>query len=225
MTPPDDLTSGDPLGSDKAKDPITGEEISSPLSSPEAPRPGGYGSGPVPPGAVVQPAPEAPLAPTGPLVLASYESRAGAAVIDFIIKAVFALAILAGLGTLVGVGFLADGRDSGVVSLVVALIFTFLAFAIASLLYEPVYMAATNGQTLGKQLTKCRVVRTSGEPMSFGLAMLREVGVKWLAIGTVGNTVTFGLPLATLADNLWPLWDAEKRALHDFAVSTRVVKA
>jgi uncharacterized RDD family membrane protein YckC len=195
-----DLTPGDPLG-------------------------GGYGSGPVPPGALVRPEAPAPGPPPGPFVLAEYSQRAIAAIIDFAIKAVFALVILAGFGTVLGIGFLADDHGSGIIAFLAALLLVGVAFATASLLYEPVYMAATNGQTLGKQLTKCRVVRTGGEPMSFGWAMLREVAIKWLAIGTIGNTITFGLPLATLADNLWPLWDSEHRALHDYAASTRVVKA
>jgi len=34
---------------------------------------------------------------------------------------------------------------------------------------------------------------------------------------------TFGL--AWLLDILWPLWDEENRALHDFVVNTRSIKA
>ena len=30
--------------------------------------------------------------------------------------------------------------------------------------------------------------------------------------------------IANLVDVLWPLWDEENRALHDFVVNTRVVK-
>jgi uncharacterized RDD family membrane protein YckC len=65
------------------------------------------------------------------------------------------------------------------------------------------------------------VVRANGERMTFGWAMLREVAVKSLLFGIAGS-VTFGL--ASLADYLWPLWDDENRALHDFIVNTRVVK-
>ena len=82
-------------------------------------------------------------------------------------------------------------------------------------------MARTNGKTLGRMVTNIRVVRTSGEQITFGFAMLREVVVKSLLFGIVGS-FTFGL--ATILDVLWPLWDEENRALHDFIVSTRVVK-
>jgi hypothetical protein len=45
--------------------------------------------------------------------------------------------------------------------------------------------------------------------------------VKILLVG-IANSVTFGL--AGLLDVLWPLWDDENRALHDFVVDTRTVK-
>ena len=83
-------------------------------------------------------------------------------------------------------------------------------------------MARTNGQTLGRMALGIRVVRANGEPMTFGCAMLREVAVKALLFGVV-SSFTFGL--ASLLDVLWPLWDDENRALHDFIVDTRVVAA
>ena len=94
----------------------------------------------------------------------------------------------------------------------------FLAVAIVALLYAPLMMARTNGKTLGRMALGIRVVRANGEPMTFGWAMLREVAVKALLFGFVGS-ITFGL--ASLADVLWPLWDDENRALHDFIVDTR----
>jgi uncharacterized RDD family membrane protein YckC len=92
---------------------------------------------------------------------------------------------------------------------------------VVAFLYAPLLMARTNGQTLGRMATGIRVVRTNGEPMTFGLALLREVVVKGLLINTVGGSLTFGL--AGLLDVLWPLWDEENRALHDFVVQTRTV--
>ena len=80
-------------------------------------------------------------------------------------------------------------------------------------------MARTNGKTLGRMATGIRVVRANGQPMTFGFAMLREVVVKALLFGFAA-ALTGGL--STLADSLWPLWDEENRALHDFIVDTRV---
>ena len=82
-------------------------------------------------------------------------------------------------------------------------------------------MARTNGQTLGRQVTNIRVVRTDGQPITFGFAMVREVAVKALLFGVAGM-ITGGI--ANLLDILWPLWDEENRALHDFIVNTRTVK-
>jgi uncharacterized RDD family membrane protein YckC len=96
-----------------------------------------------------------------------------------------------------------------------------MVVTVVAFLYAPFLMARTNGQTLGRMATGIRVVRTSGEPMTFGWAMLREVAVKGLLIGTVANSVTFGL--ASLLDVLWPLWDEENRALHDYVSQTRTV--
>ena len=69
-------------------------------------------------------------------------------------------------------------------------------------------MARTNGKTLGRMAMNIRVVRTSGEPVTFGFAMLREVAVKSIGFGIAGS-FTFGL--APLLDYLWPLWDEENR--------------
>jgi hypothetical protein len=57
--------------------------------------------------------------------------------------------------------------------------------------------------------------------VDFGYATLREVVVKWLLFGVVANSFTFGL--AALVDYLWPLWDEENRALHDFVVNSRTI--
>ena len=93
--------------------------------------------------------------------------------------------------------------------------------AVVALLYAPTMMARTNGKTLGRMATGIRVVRTSGEQITFGFAMLREVAVKTILFGVAG-ALTGGI--AQLVDYLWPLWDEENRCLHDFIVQTRVVK-
>ena len=123
-------------------------------------------------------------------------------------------------GAVFSVGFFASD-ETGIASLIVGLMLSVLAIAIVALLYAPLMMARTNGKTLGRMAMGIRVVRANGEPMTFGCAMLREVVVKALLFGIAGS-LTFGL--ANLADVLWPLWDDENRALHDFVVNTRVVR-
>jgi uncharacterized RDD family membrane protein YckC len=91
---------------------------------------------------------------------------------------------------------------------------------VVSLLYAPAMMARTNGRTIGRSALGIRVVRADGQAITFGFAMLREVAVKALLFGVAG-TLTAGI--ANLLDVLWPLWDEENRALHDFVVNTRTV--
>jgi uncharacterized RDD family membrane protein YckC len=73
-------------------------------------------------------------------------------------------------------------------------------------------MARTNGASIGKRATGIRVVRTSGAPTGFWWSLLRELPVKMM------------LSLLVVLDPLWPLWDPEKRALHDMVVGSRVVR-
>ena len=152
-------------------------------------------------------------------MLAGWWSRVVAQLIDGIIIAGGALLILLVFGSVFSAGFFASD-EAGVAGLVVGLILGIAAVALVSLLYAPLMMARTNGKTLGRMATGIRVVRASGQPMGFGFAMLREVAVKALLIGTVSS---FTAGIVGLADVLWPLWDDENRALHDFVVDTRTV--
>ena len=180
----------------------------------------GYSS-PPPPGASGGSWASSPVvASSGQYALAGWWSRVGAQLIDGLILLVGWVAITAFFGAVFSVGFF-DSEETGVAALIVGLLLSVFAIAIVSLLYAPLMMARTNGKTLGRMATGIRVVRASGEPMTFGFAMLREVVVKAILFGIAGS-ITAGL--ASLADVLWPLWDDENRALHDFVVNTRVVQ-
>jgi len=146
----------------------------------------------------------------------------GAFLIDGLIVGVVAIAVLVGaVAAFGGVGFL-GGDETGYVGLVLgALLGGFVAFVI-SLLYAPVWMARTNGRTLGRQLISIRVVRADGRPTDFWWSALRESVLKTLVFGGLASGATFGL--AWLADVLWPLWDDQNRALHDIIVDSRVVR-
>jgi uncharacterized RDD family membrane protein YckC len=212
------LTPGDPLAPEPEKE---RHESGLPAYEPEAPQPstGGYTS-PPPPGALATPTPSTPPVASGQYQLAGWWSRVAATLIDGLIVGVGALVIIALFGAVFSVGFF-ESEETGVVALVVGLMLSFLAVAIVALLYAPLMMDRTNGKTLGRMAMGIRVVRANGQPMTFGWAMLREVAVKALLFGFAGS-LTFGL--ANLADVLWPLWDDENRALHDFIVDTRVVR-
>ena len=198
----------------------SGLESGDPLRGTPAPETPGYVTTP-PPGAGGPPVPSsAPGAVEGRYVLAGWWSRVGAQLIDFAIVGVggllLAIAIMAPAGSL----WFAD-EDVGIVAIVVGLLLAVVCVSIVALLYAPALMARTNGKTLGRMATGIRVVRANGQPMTFGFAMLREVAVKALLFGTAGS-ITGGL--ANLIDVLWPLWDEENRALHDFVVDTRSVR-
>jgi uncharacterized RDD family membrane protein YckC len=153
-------------------------------------------------------------------VLAGWWRRAGAQVIDGVIITVLALLVIVPFGVgIFGAG--EDGSDTGIVALIGGLILTLMVFAVAAMVYAPLMMAKTNGRTLGRMATGIRVVRTNGEAMDLGTAALREIVFKFLIIGTFASGFTFGA--ASLLDVLWPLWDEENRALHDFPVNTRTV--
>ena len=173
-----------------------------------------YGGGPVPPGAF---APRTPRpGPPGKDQLAEFWRRLVAVVVDGAIVGALSLLILAAIGA----GFFADG-EVGVGQVIVSLLLLTVLFTAIALIYAPLVMARTNGQTLGKMITGCRVVRADGRRVTFGWAVLREVLVKGLLLGIAG-AITGGL--ATLADGLWPLVDGQNRALHDYVVDSRVIK-
>jgi uncharacterized RDD family membrane protein YckC len=158
----------------------------------------------------------------GAYTLSGWWRRVGAHVIDGIIIGALALVLLVAITAPFSVGFFVNDTV-GVGAVIVGLLFACLCVFVAALVYAPWMMARTNGRTLGRMVTGIRVVRASGEPIDFGFAMLREVAVKWLLFNAVAGSLTFGI--APLVDYLWPLWDEQNRALHDFVVDTRVVMA
>jgi uncharacterized RDD family membrane protein YckC len=204
------ITSGDPLGGGPAPEAPRHE---SGLPGYTSPAPPGAG-GPVAPAFTHEPALD------GRYALASWWSRVGAQLIDGLLIGAVALVLFLPLGAAFGVGF-ADDSDATVWAAIAGLLLWVLCTAIISFLYAPILMARTNGKTVGRMVLGIRVVRTSGEHISFGFALMREVLIKTVIFGIAGS---FTAGLAPLLDVLWPLWDEENRALHDFIVNTRVVK-
>jgi len=197
---PSGLSSGDPLAEGERSQSVPG------YTSP--PPPGAGGLAPAPAGGVGQ-----------QLVLSGWWRRAGAQIIDGVIVGAGGLLLMIAIAAPFSLGFFASD-DVGIVSILVGLLLAVIGVTIVALLYAPALMARTNGKTLGRMATGIRVVRTNGKPIDFGFAMLREVAVKALLFGIAGS-LTAGL--ANLVDYLWPLWDEENRALHDFVVSTRTI--
>ena len=154
--------------------------------------------------------------PTGPggAPLSDYGPRVGAALIDGLIIGIGAFILNIIIGVLAGV----IGDSTGGV---VAIIGGGLAIIVAVLLYAPILLSRegeNNGQTVGKQVLDIRVVQEDGQPVTFGKGAMREV---------VGRALPsyFTCGLYGLIDILFPLFDDERRALHDMIAKTRVVKA
>jgi len=208
--PPPERPEPDPPPSPQAPPPPPGPQA--PAVGPEAAPT--YG-GPIPPGGWQQPLPT-----QGPgwhgRPLASWGSRLAAYLLDGLI--LFVPVILLTIA-IVGV---AAGSDTGAI---VTGIVGFLAFLVVAFLYAPLLMAREgrcNGQTCGKQALGIRVIRDSGESMSFSAAALREIVVKGLGVGIASSIIPF---IPWFLNFFWPLWDDENRALHDMVCSTHVVQA
>ena len=212
------MTPGDPLGGPErprpAADPAPPER---PPAAPERPVPG-Y-TGPAPPGAGGLGLPAATAPAAGRPALAGWWRRVGAQLIDGLIIMAGAAILLVAITAPFSIGFFA-GDEVGTVAIIVGAVLALLCAALVALLYAPALMARTNGKTLGRMATGIRVIRADGRPITFGFAMLREVAVKTLLVGAVSG-VTGGI--GYLLDVLWPLWDEENRALHDFVVNTRTI--
>jgi uncharacterized RDD family membrane protein YckC len=157
---------------------------------------------------------------SGPQVLAGWWARVGAQLIDGAIVGLGGAILLIAISAPFSIGFFASDTV-GVLSIMLGLLIATVCVAVVALLYAPAMMARTNGQTLGRKVTGIRVVRANGTPIDFGFAMVREVLVKSLLFGVL-SSITFGL--AGIVDVLWPLWDEENRALHDFVVDTRSIR-
>lgn len=143
-------------------------------------------------------------------------------VFAYLIDAFILLVVAVPLASVIGIGTTETGDGGAAFSAANgdALLFVGV-WAVVVLIYAPLTMVTTKGSTLGKLVTGIRVVRADGAPMTFGYAAAREVGVKGILFGFLG-ALTFGL--AQLVNDLWPLWDAENRALHDMIVKSRVVR-
>jgi uncharacterized RDD family membrane protein YckC len=167
-----------------------------------------------------------PVAGPRPLTApyAGWWSRVGAALFDLLVISVPALVLAVVIFGGVGAAFTA-GDGFGVFTLIIGLI-TYVSLLFAALiLYAPLLMrrpGAQNGQTWGKQLLGIRVVRTNGVPMDFTHSAIREALVKGLGLGIASSIIPL---IPYLLDALWPLWDDERRAIHDMIVGTGVLEA
>ncbi len=184
-----------------------------PAAAPPAPAPPAGGAAPAPPGqAWGQPPAARPgcgAAPATPSQanLASYGQRIGAYLIDGLVIAIVVLALMM--------------AGSAISDLVAGLMLFVFGWPLGALIAVVPFMRRRGqgaGQSLGKAATGIRVVGRDGTPAS-ARVVLREVVMKWFVLWSL--TLLIGAVL----DLLWPLWDGERRAMHDIASGTRVIRA
>lgn len=176
------------------------------------------------------PAPPLPPYPPHPgeqgaaLVLAGWGARWGAIVIDGFVR--FAIALV-----LTVIAFVLFANDpfstevydvDSISNLAGIFIAAFLVYTfVLPLFYAAPFLAAWDGATPGKRLVGIRVVTEAGRAPNLGEAILRETVFKTIVITWIGGSFFF----PWLLNFLWPLWDDQSRAGHDFMSRTRVVKA
>jgi uncharacterized RDD family membrane protein YckC len=142
---------------------------------------------------------------------ASYGRRVAAALIDAVLSGICFFAVFFGFAVAAGIIGTSDefADDYG---LPAAAIVGFLLAVFLPILLM-VRRGRGNGQTLGKELMGIRVTGLDGSPVRLGTALVRELLGKLI----LGITV-----LWIVVDNLWPLADARRQALHDKLASTVV---
>ena len=134
--------------------------------------------------------------------LASWMERFTAYALDSVLGAVI---VIAGLS----VGFVLPGP------LIILLGVGLLAYVVWFL------MTLASGQTPGKRIMNLRVMKTNGEPVTWGYMFLREFLVKGVLVNAA-SAITAGIFF--LVNYLFPLWDKDRQTLHDKMLETLVVK-
>ena len=122
----------------------------------------------------------------------------------YLILGTFLAVIAGGLGA-------SDQFASGACCMLIIL------FPISSLLvgfFNRVYLVSKRGASIGQGVMKLKVVDANGNLLSIGTALLRLIAQ--VGIGLV--------PLGTILDLLWPLWDDKRQTLHDKVVGSFVLK-
>ena len=148
------------------------------------------------------------------LELAEPSARLSAKIIDLLIL----VAVIVGGVIVVLVALVAEGFGVGI-GLVEGVFLAALLIVLASLLYDPLFIAI-RGQTVGKKATGIRVVRADNG----GLPTLGASFARWALPGVLLAIPGAGYALAALCFSSL-LRDASRRGWHDKVAGTVVVKA
>ena len=183
----------------------------------------------VPPAAAAPPPAATPYAPppggpfpSGPAVVFDYAlwpTRVVGALIDYAFVLV-AMGILYFLGFVVfgSLAGLGGGLNSDAVAGIgsTACCCMLLLMPVSTLLvgiYNKVHLVSTRGFSIGQGVMKIKVVDGLGNRLEMGKAFLRLLVQAGLSF----------IPIGSLLDHLWPLWDERRQTLHDKAVNCYVI--
>ena len=149
--------------------------------------------------------------------LAELPARFGSRFIDFVFLVVFYF-VMALLATSLGwVDLETAVEDTGTVSADAVLLFYLTLGSYA--LYE-ISMIARRGQTVGKIVTKTKVITVDGaDPPGWRAASVRWA-LAWLAVAVLG---VLGLVVLIFVLG-WGMFDANRQGLHDKVARTYVVR-
>jgi len=145
---------------------------------------------------------------------AQWADRVVGYLIDSLIVAVVMgvlYALLGGILAIVTSGLGSENLAGGMCCVMLAL------FPLSTLIvgiYNRVYLVSNRGASIGQGIMKLKVVDANGNLLTFGTAMIRLLAQVCLSI----------IPLGSLLDLLWPLWDDKRQTLHDKAVGSFVLK-
>ncbi|SDS06724.1 RDD family protein [Agrococcus carbonis] len=165
--------------------------------------------------------------------LASWGARVGAYLIDIVPVIVVTMVMLWMTGVYDAVNAAIESGDEAAVDAAMAMMATGhpagLAITAVNLLFVAVYnigFHVSRGATPGKMIVGIRV-RMADEDRN---PDLRAAGVRWLV--QFGPNLISGVPVIgflagifSIVDHLWPVWDAQKQAIHDKAGRTVVVRS
>jgi uncharacterized RDD family membrane protein YckC len=122
------------------------------------------------------------------------------------------------------VAYIVDGLIIGIIGFIVeaathSVVLLFVGNGIIGFLYYGFLLSQMNGQTLGMTLLRLRVCdAVTGGPIDSSKAFTRS------AVQFLPFIVPFLGGLWGLLDDLWPLWDPMRQALHDKAAGTLVIE-
>ncbi|MFT4035395.1 MAG: RDD family protein [Patulibacter sp.] len=169
-----------------------------------------------------------PLAAGQQFVLATWPSRLGAYLLDGLLFGTLAWLLMVPVGVALGLTVSEAAQYFARLAPLPESIADpapfYAAFAVQALIPGialAIALCRGGGQTPGKRVAGIRVVRADGQPIDWRTALLRELTLKTIALAAVALVTLF---LGWVLNFLWPLWDREHRAGHDFAARTRVVQ-